>query len=139
MATRERARFFAIVWIGFAICLVVALFTTSQQFSSTTRYTIVLMLLIGITYTFAGYFMVDEIRTSHPDLYDEICTPTQNIVRSIKQDCRFFMFLLSREYASIDSRKIRLLGNIVWLCSVANLFLLCYLLLFHFHEFDVRT
>jgi hypothetical protein len=139
MPTRERAWFFAIVLIGSAICLVAALFTTSQPFSSTTRYAIVLMLLIGMTYTFAGYFMVDEIRTIHPDLYDEIARPTQNIVRSVKQEWRFFIFLLSRKYASIDSRKIRLLGDIVWLCSIANWFLLLYLLLFHFHEFDARS
>ena len=136
---RERAAFFAIILIGaFAIGLV-ALFTTSQPFSSTSRYAIVLMLLIGVTYTFAGYFMVNEIRTSHPGLYDEIGRPTQNVVRSIKQEWRFCIFVLTRKYTSIESRKIRLLGDIVRFCSIANLLLLWYLLLFHFHEFDVRS
>jgi hypothetical protein len=137
MATRERVWFFAIILIAFAGCLVVALFTTSQSFSNTTRYAFVLMLLIGIAHTFAGYFMVDEIRTSRADLYDQIGRPAQNVVRSIKQEWRFYVLILTREYASIESRKIRILGDIVWLCSVTNLFLLFYLMLFHLHEFDV--
>jgi len=136
---RERAAFFAIILIGaFAMCLI-ALFTTSQPFSSTGRNVIVLILLIGVAYNFAGYFMVNEIRTNHPGVYDEICRPTRNVVRSLTQEWRFCVFVLTRKYTSIESRKIRLLGDIVWLRSSANLFLLLYLLLFHFHEFDVRN
>ena len=82
--------------------------------------------------------MSNEIKTSHPDLYNEIGRPALFADQSGKEQWRFLIFVLTREYASMGSWRIRLLGDIMWLCSIASLFLFYYLLLFHFHDFDVR-
>jgi hypothetical protein len=98
-----------------------------------------LALLIGVIYQITGNLMTKEIRENYPDLYKEIGRPAQIGNLSIKQEWRFFTFLLTRKYASIESRRIRLLGDIAWLCGVANFLLLACLVLFHFDDFRSST
>jgi hypothetical protein len=138
MLTREQSWLWLIVLAQaavFVVAFAVGL-STSTTHSSMGWYAIGLMCLIGAINVSAFYLMSGEIGRNYPDLYNEIGRPAMSTDRSTnKQHWRFFMFVLTRKYASVGSRKIRLLGDVFWLSTIANYFLILYLAVFHQNDF----
>jgi len=103
---------------------------------STGWYVLGLTISIGAIGMFAAYSMSREIKRNYPDLYHEIGPPVFSTDLS-KEQWPFLRFILTRKYASIGSRKIRLLGDIVWLCNVSVWLSFVYQALFHANDFHI--
>jgi hypothetical protein len=85
------------------------------------------MILIGLVFVGASYLMLTELRTNYPDIYNEVGRPAFFAPRSIIEQWRFVRFIVWRKYDSLASKKIRILGDIILLCSASNLAIILYL------------
>jgi hypothetical protein len=94
-----------------------------------------LIVLIGIVFLAAGHLLVKELRTDYPDLYVNIGRPALFAPRSIIEQWRFIRFIILRKYRSIANKRIRVLGDIVLLCSIINLGLIFCLVVFNYNDF----
>jgi hypothetical protein len=135
MLTRGQASLFVVALAGGLVVALAAGLSISATGLNTGWYALGLMVLIGVINMFAAYEMSREIRRNYPELYNEIGRPALSTDRSTKEQWRFVIFLFARKYASIGSRKIRLLGDVFWLSTIAIYFLFVYLAVFHPNDF----
>jgi hypothetical protein len=103
--------------------------------STTTLCALGLALLVTVCGACASRLMSKEIEIRDPDTFRTIGRPALFARRSICDDYRFARFIWPREYNSIASEKIRLLGNIVFLCTCINVVIVIYLFLFRSNDF----
>jgi hypothetical protein len=102
--------------------------------SSASTYTIVAILAAGAVCTYAGHLMAKEIKRNYPILYDDIGRPAPFSWRSGYEQWRFLAFVYFRRYRSLGN-KIKILGDVVLLCSFVILILFLYLVLFRLDDF----
>lgn len=102
---------------------------------SITVYALGGMLLITAVGIYSTQLLTNELKMHHPALYDDIGRPGLFAQLSIRHECRFDRFILRREYKSISNRKVRLLGNIVFLCDGLNVLIFIYLVCFRYNDF----
>jgi len=106
-----------------------------MSLSNTAVYALCAMLLIAVVGAWATQTMKNEIKIHYPDLYDYIGRPGLFSRRTIYDQCRFARFIFRREYNSLDSRRIKRLGNVVLLCNLINVMIFVYLFSFRYNDF----
>jgi len=103
--------------------------------SGTTAYALGAMLFIAAIGSYATHTMNKELKIHYPNLYNDLGRPALFAWRSIRDQWRFFRFLIHREYISLAHKKIKRLGDVVLLCNCINVTIAVCLLCFRYNEF----
>jgi hypothetical protein len=98
------------------------------------RYGIATLLMIGLATFLAAARLANRIRTTYPDLYDRVGRPSLSLEpRSMKEQWRFFCFIMRRDYNRLGDLQIRLLGDAIFFGS-----LICYGLILFGTRFNFK-
>src|ERR1700676_684484 len=91
---------------------------------------IVIALAIGAVCLCAFHLMLKEIRENYPSEYDHMSqsAPFKGGVNF--DDWRLMVFMFRRKYTAFGSKRVRLLGDLTLLCSVAGLLVVIFSSLF---------
>jgi hypothetical protein len=79
------------------------------------------ILLIGTVNVWAVARVIGQLRTHHPDQYDNLGCPSLLAPRSMNENWPFTRFLIRREYCHFGDTKLKLFGDIFFFSSLINI------------------
>jgi hypothetical protein len=93
-----------------------------MAFADFRLYTVAIMLLIGIVNVWTAAELFRQLRTHHPDLYDNLGRPSFFVPHSMfHNEWPLMRFIIRREYSRLGDTRLKLFGDIFFLGNLINI------------------